>query len=231
MERIRKDGETPEGELGKLLEAALGDIVVVEHPEDKYRQSGWFSVERPGYLGKRKDGKVREWNEKYGDDNWKLIWETALGEEMAYEDVFWKVYVPGYVKYFLEHPEEAEYLTKNFSYAYDKDLISRKDAFDPHALFEKPGFANQFHHVSLNIALEYFLGKKFKGVKPIQIRAGKPGTDLSTWPLGWKWHPGRIPAVMVDLIPDTNIEGKWPWEPGSIEDFYQKAKVLQVRST
>lgn len=189
----------------------------------------WKIVERPGYLGKRKDFQEAIWNEKYGQGNWRLGWELADQQMMDYEDIFWKVYVAGYTKYFQENTIDARWLTEEFAYGYDKDLISKKEAFDPYALYEKLGFANQFHHVALNIALEWFLGEKFQGKEPIQIREGKPGTDDSTWPLGWRFSPGRIPAVRQDLIPTNNIQG-W-WGKGSIEEQYQISKVLLIATS
>ena len=187
--------------------------------------ASWTIVERPSYLGKQRGAKEAEWNEKYGEGNWRYAWELANGEVLDYERVFWEIYVAGYVRYFLAHPEETIFLSENFSYAYDKEEINREEAFDPHALYNKPGHPNQFHNVALNIALECFLGLPFKGERPIQVREGKPGTETDHQPEGYLWSPGRIPAVRPELIP-RDIEG-W-WRRGSIEDLYQSAKVVQV---
>lgn len=187
----------------------------------------WQTIARPGYQGKKKDEQIVSWNQKYGVENWRMVWETKEGEVMFFEDIFWRVYVPGYVKHFLAQPEEARWITDNYSFAFDKDEIRREQAFDLYALYNKPSVANQFHHVALNIALEWYLGLPFKGSRPVRVREGKPGTVEEEWPEGWRWSPGRIPTVRADLIPDLELAG-W-WEPGTIEDFYQKAKVVQVR--
>lgn len=189
--------------------------------------STWYTVERPGYQGKKKDAQIAHWNQCYGEGNWRIAWELNSGLVQNYEQIFYNFYVPGYVKYFLQYPDEAHFLTTNFSYAYDKDMISKDEAFDPHALYDKPGKPNQFHNVALNLALEYYLGLPFRGNIPIQVREGKPDTDPITWPQGWRWSPGRIDAVRQDLIPKNDIKG-W-WSPGTIEDVYQTAKVLQIR--
>ncbi len=130
--------------------------------------------------------------------------------------------------YFRQHPEEADYVTSNFAYAYDKEIITKEEAFDPYCLYNKPGHANQFHNVAMNIALEKMLKMPFKGEIPLKVRAGKPGTPESEWPLGWRWQPGLIPAVHPEEIFDMSFEGQW-WERGSIEDFYQCNKALQIR--
>ncbi len=187
----------------------------------------WKIADTPGYQGKNKDTQALCWNEIYGKANWRLAWVSAAGDVWDYLDVFYKIYVPGYARYFEHHIVEAQYVTENFAYGYDKDLISREEAFDPLALYNKRGFVNQFHHVSFNIALEYHIGFPFRGEEPIQVREGKPKTDPGLWPRGWRWSPGRIPTNRPELIPDNDITG-W-WEEGSVEDLYQKAKVLLVR--
>lgn len=189
----------------------------------------WRTIERPGYLGKKKDEKYLLWNQKYGEGNWRLVNETATGEIFSYEDIIWKIYVPGYAMYFLKNQDEARFVTDNYSYAYDKDLISKESAFDIYCLYNKPGVANQFHNIAFNLALEYFLGISFKGTHPLQVREGKPGTPDSEQPEGYRWSPGRIMAVRQDLIPKVDLGQTW-WSSGTIEDFYQKSKSLQIKT-
>jgi hypothetical protein len=198
--------------------------------KDRYEQGKetWKSVERPGYFGKRRGELEEKWNSEYGEDNWRLVWETADGRILGYEDII-AAYTQGYIKYFRSHPDEADFVTENFAYAYDKDMQSKREAFDIYALYNKPGKANQFHHVAMNIALETDLGKPFKGEKPLQVRSGKPGTPESEWPEGWRWSPGRIPAAFPEQIPDVEHQGQW-WDDGTIEDFYQSTKTLQVKT-
>jgi hypothetical protein len=186
----------------------------------------WVTIARPGYLGKNKDEQIAAWDKEYGANSWRLVWKTSSGEVLDYDGIFQK-YIESYTQYFLQHPDEAIFLTENFSFAYDKELISKEEAFDPHFLFEKQGHPNQFHNVALNIALEIGLNMPFKGTQPIQVRESKPGTDISTWPAGWLWSPGRIPAIHPEQIPRID-QSSW-WQPGSIEHLYQAAKVLQIK--
>jgi len=187
----------------------------------------WETVGHPGFFGKKRDEQFIEWDNSYGGGNWRIVWRLKDEQLLDFERVFWQGYVASYAGYFYQHPDEAEFLVENYSYAYDKETISKKEAFNPYALYRKPDRPNQFHHVALNIALEWFVGKSFGGEEPIKVREGKPGTSQSSWPEGWRWSPGRIPVVRRDLIPKTNISG-W-WQKGTMEDLYQSAKVLQVR--
>ncbi len=194
--------------------------------KEKESSQNWETVGRPGYQGKGKDEQIASWNHIYGEGNWRLAWQLADGQVLNFDQVF-QHYVEGYILYFENHQEEAIFLTDNFSYGYDKDQVSREEAFNPLALVNQPGRPNQFHHVALNLALELFLGLKFRGTEPIQIREGKPHTDPATWPAGWAWGPGHIPAVNPELIPNSDVSS-W-WQKGSIEDLYQSAKILQIK--
>lgn len=189
----------------------------------------WVTVEKPGYLGKRKDEREAEWNQQYGEGKWRYAWELADGKTLDFEEVFWQVYVAGYAAYFAHHPNEAIFLTDQYAYAYDKEMVTREQAFDPFYLYNQPGHPNQFHNVALNIAMEWFLGLPFSGEHPVQVREGKPGTPVDQQPEGYLWSPGRIPAVRLDLIPPRHTAG-W-WNTNSIESFYQNAKVVQVKAS
>jgi hypothetical protein len=106
--------------------------------------------------------------------------------------------------------------------------VSKEEAFDPYALYNRPGAMNQFHNVAMNIALEKVLDMPFRGEVPLKVQAGKRDVPKNLWPLGWSWHPGLIPCAHPEEIFDMNCDGKW-WRKGSIEDFYQSNKALQIQ--
>ncbi len=194
--------------------------------KEKQEEQNWITIGRPSYLGKNKDEQVTQWNREYGEGGWRLAWQLASGEVLGFSEIF-QLYVDSYTLYFELHLDEAYFLTDNFAYTYDKDLVSKEESFNPYALYFLPGRPNQFHHVALNHALEFRLLLEFKGDKPLQVREGKPGTDPNTWPAGWRWSPGRIPAAHPELIPQSALSD-W-WQSGSIEDLYQSAKILQIK--
>lgn len=190
-----------------------------------YTSGRWVVKERPGYLGNRKDELAARWNQQYGEGNWRLLWEIPNGEVWSFDQMFWQVYVPGYVKHFLLHHDQACFLTENYSYAYDRDDWGREAAFNPRAQYEQPGIPNQFHTVALNIALEWFLGMPFRGARPIQVRG--PETE------GGQWNPGHIATVRPDLLSDEQrLPGWWRYDEAviSVEEVYQGTKALAVYS-
>ena len=46
---------------------------------------------------------------------------------------------------------------------------------------------------------------------------------------GYKINPGVVPFHLPELIVPGEIKGNIWWDPNTIEDFYQKNKVLQVK--
>ena len=188
----------------------------------------WIVAERPGYLGSKKDAKHKEWDEKYGVGNWQISWQLADGRSLDYEHIF-HLYLLSYLQYFIDHEDEAKFITDNYSYAFDESPIAYQDALEPLFLMNKKGISNQFHHVALNLVLVKIKGQVFKGKKRLQVRMGKEDVPEENWPNGWKWHPGRIPATNPHLIPKgVDHKRKW-WNDGSIEDLYQSSKVLEVK--
>ncbi len=152
----------------------------------------------------------------------------ANGEILDYLRMFYKLFASSYAAHLRAHPEQQKYLTENFAFTFDKDPINRVEAFDPLALWQKPGKENQIHHAGLNLAVEDINGVSFKGERPLQVREGKPGTPESSWPEGFWLSPSRVRALRPDLIPNITIRKGWNYQDGSIEDWYQKSKVIQV---
>lgn len=198
----------------------------------KERYPEWETIERVSYMGMKKDKLEQLWKERHGKRNWRLAWQLADDQIWDFDQVFFQNFVAGYTNYFKNWTRaELKDFSSAYSFTYDKTPILKSQAFDPHALYQKPGIPNQFHHTALNIALEYYLGYPFTGQFPLQVREGKPGTDPHTWPQGWRLSPGRIPSPRPDLIPENpNLDRVW-WQKGSIEELYQNSKILQRRTT
>lgn len=181
----------------------------------------WQTIQRVGFEGKQKDANRKLWDTTYGANNWRLTWQYANGQVVDFNQVF-EEYVLGYTQHFSLNHVVAQMVSGGYSFTYDKELITREQAFQPLALVNIPGKANQFHHVALNIALEQRCSLPFRGSQPVQVRLGKPGLP--------ELHPGNIPCIDPSKVPRVDLPGEVWWERGSIEDLYQSSKILQIRN-
>src|SRR3989344_7380600 len=88
----------------------------------------WITVERPGYLGKHRDEKTREWNGRYGIGNWRLAWKVGetfvdlLGACALYEDA--------YFEFLKRNPEILNQLIAEAADVYDDELSNVNSGFD-----------------------------------------------------------------------------------------------------
>ena len=74
----------------------------------------WKVVERKiGRAGgvKQRTARQREWNEKYGDDNWAVGY-IIDGDFVLQEDALESIYNRSYEQHFATHPEDLEELIR-----------------------------------------------------------------------------------------------------------------------
>ncbi|HBC45304.1 MAG: hypothetical protein UX01_C0001G0001 [Candidatus Collierbacteria bacterium GW2011_GWB2_45_17] len=174
--------------------------------EQENKKQSWVTVE----WDYEWSGTNRAWWDKnYGKENWRLIWQLPNKESLDFDQLF-ALFVDSYAKYFEDNPVDALFLTNHFSYVYAYDFIyEKKEAFDPHALYDKQGKADQFYHAAINLSLVNTLGLEFKGSHP----AGRGETKF--------WFPSQIPIERQDII--------HPAIYPTLEDFYKKAQKLQIK--
>lgn len=212
----------------RQMRKILARRVIGSYKEQDSNKALWEFARYPGRMGKNRDRYYSEWDEEFGKGNWRIAWEMQEGEILDFDQIF-EEYVQAYVKYFQEHPDEATYICNNYQYAYDRDQIGVRDAFDRYALLDRPGIQNQFHHVAMNIALTDRLRYSFQGEKPIKVRAGRSDQPPEKWPEGHRWQPGNIQVTNPGMI-RRDYEITDPWINGdSIEALYQANKILQVK--
>jgi hypothetical protein len=177
--------------------------------------SEWQTVERPGYLGKRRDEKYLEWNDKYGHGSWRLVWQWGdqfldfLGACMIYEDAYFN---------FLElHPEVLNRLVTEAREVYDDDPSDLGSRFS--YLIQ----ATKRTHIQ-DIAIRRCvvrLGTWFRGRELIRIRQEQGNHQLSMI-----LSPGRVPFHIPAMIVSLQLTG-W-WNPDTVEAWYQSNKILQI---
>lgn len=175
----------------------------------------WKAVVRTGYLGKHRDKKRKEWNERYGKDDWRLAWKVGetftdfLGACALYED--------GYFEFLKNNPDIFNQLITDASEVYDDAQSNVNSGFN----YTKQE-TSRTHLQDIAIRRSIIrLGFWFRGNELIQIRQEK-----GTHPLSMTLSPGRVPFHRLDLLCKPELNG-W-WDKGTIESFYQSNRWLQV---
>lgn len=183
----------------------------------------WKTVERPGYLGKKRDEVVSLWDNSFGEENWRIAY--SLGSLIVPREMGIQLYEDAYYHFLLDNPDTLDWLTSTASDVFDT-APSNVEAKFSYTQQETPN--NHVHDVAIRRAL-LRTGNWFAGDHLMHVRG--PGTE------GERLGPYRIPFHLPDLISKEEIrdygnKGLW-WDeigvPNSVEAFYQRNKVLQVR--
>ena len=188
-------------------------------------QQDWKLVDNtsPGYVGKRRNDLWANRDAKYGEGNWQTVW-LVEGYYLEYEEAC-RLYEEAYFEYFKRRPELLEHLLEVASNVYDDEPSNVESGFD----YSKRGeLRTHIQDIAIRNCVKRF-GREFKGDKLIQIR-----DRIGVHPLSLALSPGQVPFHRAELlsIPDNleEIRAKAWWLPASVEDFYQRAKRLVVRS-
>jgi hypothetical protein len=174
-----------------------------------------------GYVGKRRNEEWLKRDRKYGKGRWRMAWLVG-GRLLEYREAC-RLYEDAYLAYFIKRPELLECLIINASDVYDDHPRNINSGFD----YLKRGRVRT--HIQ-DIAIRKCVmrsGRRFKGNKLIQVR-----DRIGKHPLSLALSPGQVPFHRPELLSDpdnleTIVRNAW-WLPGSVEDFYQRAKRLCV---
>ncbi len=174
----------------------------------------WVLVERPGYSGKKRDEKHRNWDEKYGEDNWRISW--TFNDQIITKEVAYQLYEDGYYHDSFNRQDLWLELTKTAKDVYDLEPRDAESGLD--YLIQK-GNATHLQDISIRRVI-LRRGWRFKGDELVRIRGHKTywGKNLS---------PGKVPFHLPRLIIEPHLES-W-WNLNSVEDFYQSNKILEIK--
>ena len=180
----------------------------------------WKTVERPGYFGKKRDEIIASFDKKYGESRWRLMY--SFGDCVIPREIAIQVYEDGYYEFLRKEKTTLEWLISTASEVYDTAPSNVESGFD-YKIQETPN--NHLHDVAIRRAVAR-LGEKFRGDHLVHVR----WTDSE----GFRLSPGIIPFHLPHLIFQGEINsysGKKPWwRANTVEDFYQRNKILQVKS-
>ena len=174
----------------------------------------WEIIERPGYFGKKRDEIFTGYNEEYGKDNWRIMW--SWNNRIIPWTTACHVYEYSYFVDSFNREDMWKELTQVAEDVYDFDESDRKSGLK-YTIQESP--ATHMQDIAIRRVV-FARGWEFQGKELVRIRSHeeKYGKLLS---------PGKVPFHVPNLIPQPALKS-W-WDPGSVEQWYQSAKVLQKR--
>lgn len=179
----------------------------------------WKTIERPGYFGKKRDEIIANWDKVHGEGNWRLayVWDPLIIERR--EAI--QIYEDGYYEYLKTNPEDLDWLVRTASDVYDTAPSNVESGFDYKHQETKN---NHIHDIAIRRAV-LRLGKWFYGKRLLQIRSRDEES--------FRFSPGIVPfhlpgMIVKGEIKDYGGKGIW-WNLNTIEDFYQRNKVLQIK--
>ncbi len=182
----------------------------------------WKTIEYPGYFGKKRNQLYDSWNNKYGEDNWRIAWQW--NSQIIETSEALQIYEDAYYEYFKQDNDIVDWLISTAKDVYDTAPTNINSGLK-YEIQETPN--NHYHDIAIRRAL-LRNGKWFKGPELLHVRG--PNTK------GQKLSPYNIPFHLPELISNQEIKdygnkGKWWRKLGienSVEEFYQQNKILQI---
>lgn len=180
-------------------------------------RSTWHSVERTGYVGKRRAKLQAKYDTEYGKDNWQYAWEW--GTQLLPLMPALQLYEDAYCNFLSANKSILNQLVTSARDIYDDAPSNIGSGID---YIHQETNVNHWHDVAIRRAV-LRNGVWFSGSDLVHIRH-----TLSDHPLSMMLSPGQVPFHLQEMIVQPELK-RWWWEQGSIESFYQSNKVLVVR--
>lgn len=191
-----------------------------------FNKNEWQELDSPGYLGKRRDERFAEYDQRFGGrENWSLAWKVnglLFNQEEAC-----LLYGEAYYEFFRHNWPFMEQLIKEARDVYDDEPSNVNSGLD---YSKQETVRTHLQDIAIRRAL-ILHGKWFQGNKLIRIRQEK-----GDHPLSIKLSPGRVPFHKPGVLARPSLAEKveavskkpW-WEFSSVEDFYQSNRVVVSR--
>lgn len=191
--------------------------------------SDWVDLRRPGYFGRNRDHIVAGLDSRYGQGNWRLVWKVQKrtypwrieeGPILTYEftDACRLFYEESYFRCLSKMPTQIDYAC-SFGECIDNAMTNIQSGLD---YTKQESNATHIQDIALRNVLKR-IGRWFEGP------AGKILIIHSNDSNGYSFGPGNIPFYEGQLITRPSKCPKWA-SLGSVEDFWQSNKWLQVRA-
>lgn len=199
----------------------------------------WKTLSRPGYFGRRKKQKHAMFDESYGPGNWRLVWilppieAGKFDADLAFEETPQRLLVPGayefadackffyeesYVRWFARMPAELEFVC-TYGECIDNAPTNVDSGLD-YTIQE--AYSTHIQDIAVRNTLVR-LGRKFEGPKDKILVIRSKDSE------GYRFGPGNVPFHDPRRIVQPSKSPDWSNE-GTVEDFWQSNKFLQVRT-
>lgn len=175
----------------------------------------WKEVARPSYFGGKRDEIQKGYDEKYGKGNWRISYWINWGIR-DFDDAI-QLYEDAYYLYLKSHPKILDELCKTASFVYD-NAESNIDCMGYH---DQESYSNHYQDIAVWRSL-WRLGRKLEGKELVQIRT------TSKHKIGRMLNPSEIPFHLPQYVRKPVLKG-W-WKSGSVEEYWQSAKILEVNT-
>jgi len=170
---------------------------------------------RPGLFGEKKKKKVRDYNDLYGLDNWKVCWK--YDSRILDLDSALKLYEMSYSLHFMSNRIIWNDLIKRARNVWVEEESDMESGLD-YSIQEAE--ANHYEDIAIRRVLGYW-GRTFKGEDLVRVRGD---SDLLC---GKLLSSQYVPFIAPAYIEEPRLDG-W-WKINSVEDFWQSNKILLVK--
>lgn len=180
----------------------------------------WETIGRPGYFGRKRDEKVAALNREHGEGKWRLAWilnNSGWGETThTFFNACRHYYEESYFWHLSQRPQEVE-LICSYGECYDNAKTNVECGLD---YMRQEAYSTHIQDIAVRNVLRR-LDRWFQGPpdKLLQIRS----KDSE----GFRFGPGNVPFAWHTSIQQPSLCPSWA-TIGSVEDFWQSNKMLQV---
>jgi hypothetical protein len=183
---------------------------------ERHAKITWITVSRPGYFGSRRNRILRKYDRLYGKNNYRICWKIS-DRIIALQDAL-MLYEDAYYEFLKSNPRLLDSIVTSARDVYDNARTNIKSGL----IYEnQENHSNHYQDIAVRrVVLR--LGRSFQGKKLIQIRHSSASV------IGKSLSPGRVPFHLPSLV-EKPVKSGW-WNAGTVEEFWQSNKVLQVKA-
>lgn len=178
----------------------------------------WINEHRPGYFGRKRDSKVAALNATLGEGNWRLAWVTTLTEPCEFFEACVKYYEESYFVYLKDRPDDLKFICSHGE-CIDNAVTNVNSGCDYR---KQESYSTHIQDIAVRNVLRR-LDLKFEGPRENLLVIRSHDSN------GFKFGPGNISFVWPHLITQPSLCPKWA-NAGSVEDFWQSCKWVQVKT-